>query len=404
MMLFETVLLALRAIRLNTLRSVLTALGIIIGVAAVVALVTIGNGTTQSVVSGISSLGSKLLTIRPGAAGGPPGSARSTTRLFTIADARAIAGEVAGVAAVAPIASSRMTVVAGDQNWPTTVVGTENAYFDAEQWTIADGRFFSDSEERGGSAACIIGETVRSHLFGTASPVGQPLRLQKTPCTIVGLLASKGAGAFGMDQDDMVVMPLRTFQGRIAGNTDVDFINLSATAEADTAAVRTDIESLLRERRHLLATAQDDFQVIDMRQISSMLSTITGVLTGLLAAVAGVSLLVGGVGIMNIMLVSITERTREIGIRLAIGALRRQVLSQFLIEAVVLSLMGGVVGIGLGLSLAAVGVHFLNVPFVPDPTIMLLAFGFSGLVGVAFGYLPARRAANLNPIEALRHE
>jgi len=403
-MLLETILLALKAIRLNTLRSVLTALGIIIGVAAVVALVTIGNGTTQSVVSGISSLGSKLLTIRPGAPGGPPGGARSTTRAFSIADARAIVSQVAGVAAVAPISSARMTAVSGNENWATSVVGTENAYFDAEQWTIADGRFFSDSEERGGSPACIIGETVRSHLFGTADPVGQPLRLQKTPCTIVGLLASKGAGAFGMDQDDMVVLPLRTFQGRIAGNTDVDFINLSATAEADTATVRSDIESLLRERRHILGNAPDDFQVIDMRQITSMLSTVTSVLTGLLAAVAAVSLLVGGVGIMNIMLVSITERTREIGIRLAIGALRRQVLSQFLIEAVMLSMMGGIVGIVLGLSLAAIGVRFLNVPFVPDPMIMLVAFGFSALVGVAFGYFPARRAANLNPIEALRHE
>lgn len=403
-MFFETILLAFRAIRVNGLRSALTALGIIIGVAAVIALVTIGDGAQQSVVSGISSLGSQLLTVRPGAPGGAPGGARSTTRPFGIADARAIAGEIANVAAVAPISTARMTAVSGNENWATTVVGTENAYFDAEQWTLAAGRFFSDSEERGGSPACIIGQTVRDHLFGTANPVGQPMRLQKIPCTIVGLLASKGAGAFGMDQDDMVVMPLRTFQGRIAGNTDVDFINLSAAPEADTATVRADIESLLRERRHVISGEPDDFQVIDMRQISSMLSTITGVLTGLLAAVAAVSLLVGGVGIMNIMLVSITERTREIGIRLAIGALRRQVLAQFLVEAVVLSMLGGLVGIILGLSLAAVGVHFLGVPFAADPLIMLIAFGFSGIVGVAFGYFPASRAANLNPIEALRHE
>jgi putative ABC transport system permease protein len=403
-MFVETLFLAFRAIRLNALRSVLTALGIIIGVAAVTALVTIGNGTTQSVVSGISSLGSKLLTIRPGAPGGPPGGARSTTRLFTVGDSEAIAGQISGVAAVAPISTARLTAVVGNENWATTVAGTGNGYFDAQQWTIAAGRTFTDSEGRGGSAACIIGETVRAHLFGGADPVGQTIRLQKLACNVIGLLGAKGAGAFGMDQDDVIVVPLRTFQQRIAGNTDVEFMNLSASPEADTATVRSDIEALLRERRHIGAGAADDFQVIDMRQITSMLSTITTVLTGLLGAVAAVSLLVGGIGIMNIMLVSITERTREIGIRLAIGALRRQVLAQFLVEAVVLSLFGGLVGVALGLGLAAIGVRLLNVPFVLDPSIILVAFGFSGLVGVVFGYFPARRAAALNPIEALRHE
>jgi putative ABC transport system permease protein len=403
-MFIETLFLAFRAIRLNALRSGLTALGIIIGVAAVTALVTIGNGTTQSVVSGISSLGSQLLTVRPGAPGGAPGGARSTTRDFTVADARAIADQVPGVAAVAPISTARLTAVAGNANWATVVAGTENEYFDAEQWTVAAGRIFTDSELRSGSAACIIGETVRQHLFDGSDPVGRAIRLQKTTCNVIGLLAAKGAGAFGMDQDDMIVIPLRTFQQRIAGSTDVDFINLSASAEADTSAVQSDIQALLRERRHIAPGAQDDFQVIDMRQITGILSTITTVLTGLLGAVAAVSLLVGGIGIMNIMLVSITERTREIGIRLAIGALRRQVLAQFLVEAVVLSLFGGLVGVALGLALALVGVSLLNVPFVLDPAIVLVAFGFSGLVGVVFGFFPARRAAALNPIEALRHE
>ena len=403
-MLIETLLLALRAIRQNTLRSALTALGIIIGVAAVTALVTIGNGTTASVVSGVSRLGSNLLTVRPGAPGGSPGGARSTAKQFTAADAAAIMDQVPGVKVVAPVASGRTTAIVGNQNWSTSVAGTDDGYFEAGQWTLALGRLFTDSEIRGGSAVCVIGQTVRQHLFGNADPVGQALRLQRIPCNVVGLLASKGAGGFGMDQDDIVAIPLRAFQRRIAGNTDVDYINVAAQADTTTATVQADVETLLRQRRRVGAGDKDDFSVFDMTQITSTLSTITTVLTGLLAAVAAVSLLVGGIGIMNIMLVSITERTREIGIRLAIGALRSQVLAQFLVEAVVLSLAGGLIGIALGLALAVVGVHLINVPFVFDPTIVVEAFAFSGIVGVIFGYFPARRAAGLNPIEALRHE
>jgi putative ABC transport system permease protein len=403
-MFLETLSLAFRAIRLNALRSVLTALGIIIGVAAVTALVTIGNGTTQSVVSGVSRLGSNLITVRPGAPGGSPGGARSTAKLFSEADAEAISEQVAGISAVAPVASTRTTAIVGNENWTTSVAGTNDDYFDAGQWTLASGRLFTDGELRSGGAVCIIGETVRQHLFGNGDPVDHAMRLQKMPCNVVGLLAAKGAGGFGTDQDDLIVVPLRAFQRRIAGNTDVNFINVAAASGTGTADVQADIEGLLRERRHIGTGAQDDFQVFDMTQITNTLSTITTVLTGLLGAVAAVSLLVGGIGIMNIMLVSITERTREIGIRLAIGALRRQVLAQFLVEAVVLSLFGGLVGIALGLLLALVGVQLINVPFVFDPAVVLAAFCFSGVVGIVFGYFPARRAAALNPIEALRHE
>jgi len=403
-MLVETLRLALRAIRLNVLRSTLTALGMIIGVAAVTALVTIGNGTTTSVIAGVSRLGSNLLTVRAGAPGGAPGGARSTTKPFTVDDATTIADQIRGIKAVAPIASGRTTAIVGAENWSTTVAGTNNDYFDAGQWTIAAGRIFTDSELRSGSTVCVVGETVRSHLFGAIDPIGSSIRLQRMPCNVIGLLAPKGAGAFGMDQDDLIILPLRAYQRRIAGNTDVDFINVAALADVSTASVRDDIEGLMRERRRIGPDDRDDFSVFDMTQISSTLSSITTVLTGLLGAVAAVSLLVGGIGIMNIMLVSITERTREIGIRLAIGALRRQVLAQFLVEAVVLSLFGGLIGIALGLGLALAGVQVLNVPFVPDPVVVAGAFLFSGVVGVAFGYFPARRAANLNPIDALRHE
>ena len=403
-MFLETILLAFRAIRRNALRSTLTALGIIIGVAAVTALVTIGNGTTQSVVSGVSRLGSNLLSVRPGEPGGAPGSARSTARPFNAADAAAIADQIGGVKAVAPIASAKVTSVVGNENWETSVAGTLNTYFEAGQWTLASGRLFTDGELHAGNPVCVIGETVRRHLFGKSDPIGQALRLQRIPCTVIGLLASKGAGAFGTDQDDIVIIPLRAFQRRIAGNIDVDFINVAARADTATAKVKRDIENLLRERRRIGTGQRDDFSVFDMTEISSTLSNITTVLTGLLSAVAAVSLLVGGIGIMNIMLVSVTERTREIGIRLAVGALRRQVLAQFLVEAVVLSLFGGLVGVAIGLSLAAAMAGWLNVPFVFEPTVVVGSFMFSGLVGVLFGYFPARRAANLNPIDALRHE
>ncbi|HZP21655.1 MAG TPA: ABC transporter permease [Bauldia sp.] len=400
----ETLLLAIRAVRRNALRSTLTALGIIIGVAAVIGLVTIGNGTQQSVVAGISKLGSNLLSVRPGAPGGPPGGARSTAKAFSAADAEAIAAQIGGVRAVAPVASTKTVAVAGNTNWNTTLVGTDDDYFQAGSWTIASGRVFTDSETRAGSAVCVIGQTARQHLFGASDPVGQAIRLEKMPCTIIGMLEAKGAGAFGMDQDDIIVVPLRTFQRRIAGNTDVAFINVSAQNGASTAKVKKDVELLLRERRRIGEGDEDDFSVFDMTEITSTLSTTTTVLTGLLGAVAAVSLLVGGIGIMNIMLVSVTERTREIGIRLAVGALRRQVLAQFLVEAIVLSLFGGLIGVAIGLGLASLAVGALGVPLVVEPLVIAGAFVFSGAVGVIFGYFPARRAANLNPIEALRHE
>jgi putative ABC transport system permease protein len=401
-MLIEALKLALQAIRRNALRSFLTVLGIVIGVAAVIALVTIGNGTTAKVTADLASLGSNLLFIRPGQFG--PRAVGTDARPFNSRDMEALRSEVPGVRAVAPVAQRNVTVVYGAQNRRTVLVGTDNDYFITQNWSLEAGREFFDGEVRGGGAACVIGETVRDALFGNAAPVGQSIRVGNVSCDVIGLLVPKGESSMGADQDDVVLLPLRAFQRRVAGNTDINTIYVSARDGVDTGKLQADIERLLRERRNIARGQEDDFSVRDMKQIVDTMAGTTAVLTGLLGAVAAVSLLVGGIGIMNIMLVSVTERTREIGIRLAIGALERQVLTQFLVEAVVLSLFGGFVGIVVGLSLAWLAIAAMGVPFIVDPAIILIAFGFSALVGVIFGYFPARRAAHLDPIEALRHE
>ena len=401
-MLYEAFKLALKAIRRNKLRSFLTVLGIVIGVAAVIAMVTVGNGTTAKVTSEISKLGSNLLFARPGQFG--PGRASTTAKSFNARDVTAIEDQVTGLRAVAPLTQSSQTVIFGGESRTSSITGTNAAYLTALDWDIASGRGFLDSDERGGRAVCIIGQTVRSKLFGSTDPLGQSIRVGKISCEVIGTLARKGQSGMGSDQDDVVLMPLRTFQRRIAGNTDVAVVVVSARDGVSTSKVQSDLERLLRERRGITAGKEDDFTVNDMTQ---MLETVTGtttLLTGLLGAVAAVSLLVGGIGIMNIMLVSVTERTREIGIRLAIGALEGQVLTQFLVEATVLSLFGGLAGILLGLGLAFATVTALGVPFVVSPAIIILAFAFSAAIGMIFGYFPARRAAHLDPIEALRHE
>ena len=401
-MLFQAFRLALKAIRRNALRSFLTVLGVVIGVAAVIALVTIGNGTTAKVTSEISKLGSNLLFARPGQFG--PGRVSTSARAFTTRDITAIAEQVTGLRAVAPLAQSSQTVIFGGESRTSSVAGTTGDYLTALDWSIASGRGFAESDERGGRAICVIGETIRTKLFGSTDPLGQSLRVGKVSCEVIGTLEKKGQSGMGSDQDDIVLMPIRTFQRRIAGNTDVSIIIVSARDGVSTTKVQGDLERLLRERRGITAGKEDDFTVNDMTQMLATMTGTTTLLTGLLGAVAAVSLLVGGIGIMNIMLVSVTERTREIGIRLAIGALEGQVLTQFLVEAMVLSLFGGLAGILLGLGLAFATVSALNVPFVVSPSVVLVAFAFSAAIGVVFGYFPARRAAHLDPIEALRHE
>jgi putative ABC transport system permease protein len=401
-MLYETLKLAFQAIRRNALRSFLTVLGIVIGVSAVIAMVTIGNGTTAKVTADLAKLGTNLLFVRPGQHG--PGRASSDAKPFNMRDIEALKSQLLGVRAVAPVAQKALTVIYGGENRVTVVVGTDLDYFITQDWNLAAGRMFLEGEIRSGRAACIIGQTVREKLFGRLDPVGLNMRVKNVSCEVIGVLDEKGQSAGGTDRDDVVLIPLRTFQRRFAGNTDVSTIFVSARDDVDTGKVQADIERLLRERRNIDRNKEDDFSVRDMKELAQTATGTTTVLTGLLGAVAAVSLLVGGIGIMNIMLVSVTERTREIGIRLAIGALEGQVLLQFLVEAVVLSLFGGLIGVVLGLSLAWLATGGLQVPFVVDPTIVLVAFSFSALVGVVFGYFPARRAAHLDPIEALRHE
>ena len=401
-MLFNTILLALRSIRRNLMRSFLTILGIVIGVSAVITMVTLGNGATLAVQTQISSLGTNLLQVRPGQRMGPGGGTGAPS--FKDTDADAIAQQIGGILAVAPEARAGATVVAGGRNWTTSVIGSTNAWLQTGNWAVRTGRVFSDAELRAGAAVCLIGETVRRELYGTRDAVGEQLRVKAFSCEVVGVLASKGQGAFGNDQDDTVVVPLRTLQRRVTGNTRVNTLLVSMQDGSDPERVKASLTQLLRELRKLSDTDEDNFNVLDTKQLADTLSGTTKVLTMLLGAVAAVSLVVGGIGIMNIMLVSVTERTREIGLRLAIGALEREVLLQFLIEAVVLAALGGLIGIVLATG-ASIGLSALmKVPYIFNPGVNLLSFFFSAGIGVLFGYFPARRAARMDPIDALRHE
>ena len=400
-MIGNTLLLAFREIRRNVMRSFLTILGIIIGVAAVIIMVTIGSGATVQVRQQIASMGSNLLMVAPGKRLGPGQS--SGTIAFKQADTEAIAREVGSLKAASPVSSKSVKAIFGNQNWSTQVTGTDNAYIEVTNRTIASGRLFSESEARAGAAVCIIGETVVKKLFGGQNALGEKIRLEKVSCDIIGVLQGKGQGSMGMDQDDVVIIPLATYQRRISGNQDVSMIQVSVQDGVSTEKVQKDIEQLLRVRRHLSPSDDDNFTVMDMKEIAKMLTGTTQMMTALLSAVAAVSLLVGGIGIMNIMLVSVTERTREIGIRLAIGAFEREVLMQFLVEAVVLASFGGLIGIALALIVSVWLAGLLNVPFVFNAGIVLIAFLFSA-AGVIFCYFPALKAARLDPIEALRHE
>jgi putative ABC transport system permease protein len=402
-MLLSTLLLALRSIRRNLLRSFLTILGIVIGVSAVITMVTVGNGATLAIQNQISGLGTNLLQLRPGQRMGGPGGGGGAPP-FKEADATAIEAQVGGLLAVAAEGRSAATIVADGRNWNSSVIGSTNSWLITGNWKVVDGREFTDEEQRGGAAVCLIGETVRRELFGAGSAVGSSIRVKQIACDVIGVLGSKGQGAFGNDQDDTVLMPLHTLQRRVTGNTRVNTLLVSMQDGADPERVKAALTELLRERRKLAEADEDNFNVLDTKQLGETFASTTKVMTMLLGAVAAVSLLVGGIGIMNIMLVSVTERTREIGLRLAIGALEHEVLMQFLIEAVVLSALGGVVGMVLAFG-ASIGVaSLMDVPFVFNLNVNLLAFVFSAGIGVVFGYFPARRAAQLDPIEALRHE
>lgn len=398
----DILLMALQAIVRNLLRSFLTTLGIIIGVASVVAMVHLGQSATRSVTESISGIGSNLLFVMPGTSQRGLGGARTSAEPFDLEDAVAIQNEVDGVL-VAPGVSATVSVVYGNANETLPVQGTNNHFFVVRNHALGRGRRFEDSEIQSGAAVCIIGQTLVNDMYLGEEPLGTTLRVGRTACQVIGVLEEKGE-SMGQDRDKTVLMPAKAVQRRLLGKLDVQSIYVSAEVDGTTRRVQGDIEKLLRERRRLAPGVEDDFHVRDTRDIAEALEQTTNTLTVLLGAIAAVSLLVGGIGIMNIMLVSVTERTREIGIRLAIGARSKDVMAQFLVESIVLSTLGGVVGLVFGVGGSVLAANKLNMPFVLSPEIMILGFSFSVIIGVVFGYFPARKAARLNPIDALRHE
>jgi putative ABC transport system permease protein len=398
-----------RALRANPLRSALTTLGVIIGVASVVAMVALGSGAQESVQRSISSLGSNLLIVVPGAqsAGGvrfaQGGGGRDT---LTLDDADAIA-QIDGVAAVAPTQRSGAQIVANGLNWNTRIEGVTPAYFSVREWELESGRFFEDTEERQARRVVVIGATVARELFPNVDPIGQTLRINGGAYEVIGVLESKGQAGFGMDQDDIVMAPLTTVKRRISGRQrradTISQISVQVAEESQVDRVQADVEALLRQR-HRTRPGEDDFTVQNLSSISEAMAETTQVFTYLLGGISLVSLLVGGIGIMNIMLVSVTERTREIGLRKALGARKSDILSQFGLEAVTLSIAGGVVGLALGSVGAWIMTSLFTLPLVLNAWTAVLAISFAGLVGVVFGAYPAWRAAQLDPIEALRRE
>ena len=403
-MLSNAFLIAIKEIKRNILRSFLTILGIVIGVASVIAMVMIGDGTTANVQQSISKLGTNMLTLRVGQERRGPPREDNSAKPFTEGDISAIKNEIQNIKAVASENSTKMNIVLGNKSTTSSVIGTNNDYFIIKDWDVSEGRVFDESELNSGKSSCIIGTTIVKQLFGEDNPIGMNIRLKNISCNIIGVLKSKGAAAFGNDQDEIIIVPLKMYQQKIKGDKDVTSILISITAENYISGAKTEITSLMQERRSLRLDEPDNFHIRDMQEMLSTMTSTTQMLTYLLGSIAAISLLVGGIGIMNIMLVSVTERTREIGTRLAIGAMVNEVLLQFLVEAIVLSTLGGIIGIFLGLGIGYGTVRIMELPFILNNQIILISFIFSTLIGVFFGYFPARKAARLNPIDALRYE
>ncbi|MCT7542248.1 ABC transporter permease [Aliarcobacter cryaerophilus] len=403
-MLLNALLIAIKEIRRNILRSILTILGIVIGVASVIAMVMIGDGTTANVTANIEKLGSNMLNVRVGQEKRGAPRDDNSAKPFKIEDITAIKNEVSNLKGVTAENSSMANVVFGNKSNSSLIVGTTNDYFIIKDWEVEQGRIFEEGELSSGKSVCILGTTVVKNLFGDENPIGATIRIKNFPCSVIGVLSSKGASSFGRDQDEVVITPLKMYQRKIQGNLDVSTIIVSVMEEKYIEDAKAQIISLMQDRRAIKLGEADNFHIRDMKDILNTMTSTTKMLTYLLGSIAAISLLVGGIGIMNIMLVSVTERTREIGIRLAIGAMQSEVLLQFLIEAIVLSTWGGIIGIFLGLGVGYGVVQIFELPYIINTQIILISFIFSTLIGVIFGYFPARKAAKLNPIDALRYE
>lgn len=403
-MLTNAFLIAIKEIRRNILRSILTILGIVIGVASVIGMVMIGDGTTANVKDSITKLGTNMLTLRVGQErrGGPRSD--NSAKSFKIDDINAIKNSIKNVKAVAAENSSNVNLIYSNKSYTSSIIGTDNDYFIIRDWNLSSGRYFEQNELNSGKSSCILGSTIVKQLFNGLDPVGERIRLKNFSCDVIGVLESKGASTFGRDQDEIVIVPLTMLQRKIQGNKDVKSILISINDSKNIKNAKEDITLLMQERRKIKVGESDNFHIRDTEDLLSTMTSTTKMLTYLLGSIAAISLLVGGIGIMNIMLVSVTERTKEIGTRLAIGAMENEVLLQFLVEAIVLSTLGGIIGIILGIGIGYTSVLFMELPFIINHKIILISFVFSTLIGVIFGYFPARKAAQLNPIDALRYE
>ncbi len=397
---------ALKALQRNKLRAFLTMLGIIIGVAAVIAMVAIGQGSKESIQSQLSSMGSNMITILP--ASNVTGGARlggASVQTLTIEDVKALEKQALNISAISPAATSSGQSINGALNWPTSIQGVSPAYLDIRKWTLQDGVVFTDEDVRASAKVCLLGQTVVSSLFPNGeNPVGKIIRFNNIPFQVIGILAAKGQSSFGQDQDDVILAPYTTVQKRILATIYFRTLYVSAVSEAATDAATKEITTILRKSHRLRDADEDDFQVRTMAELISTLSSTSNLLTILLTAIAGISLVIGGIGIMNIMYVSVTERTREIGLRMSIGARGIDILMQFLIEAIMISITGGLIGVVLGVTSAKLITYFLNWPTMVSESSIILSFMVCALTGVFFGYYPAQKASRLDPIEALRYE
>jgi putative ABC transport system permease protein len=396
---------AIRALARNKLRSFLTMLGIIIGVGAVIAMVAIGEGAKKRVQDQIASLGTNVLVVLPGTltlGGARTGSGGVQTLVDS--DAKAIMREIPIVSAASPVLRGGQQVIAGDQNWSTSVQGVAPEFQQIRNWTMSEGRFISDADVESTAKVALVGQTVAKNLFGEESPLDAIIRIKKIPFRIIGVLGAKGQTGFGTDQDDTIMIPYTTMMKRILGITYVQQIVVSAASAEQTQQVQDQITTLLRQRHRVQPGRDDDFSVRNLSDITEAASNSATVMAVLLGSIASVSLLVGGIGIMNIMLVSVTERTREIGIRMAVGARSRDIMLQFIVEAVVMAASGGLIGVLVGMGSSVLLKSLVQLPALIRPDIVVISFLVSGTVGVFFGFYPARKAANLDPIEALRYE